>query len=297
MARWPTSPQAKAKEGVRATPIMPARPISARIAFARRHQGLSHFGFSQLLIGTDRPRAMPTRGMPKAECKFVLRAEITAEDRALCGNIRVIRVRSSSRWPAARTTARRSRGSRAPSFTQAPARCCVSHWAVNSDATVKLVSGAVAAMEEKPNIGRAEALQEAMLALIGKGAHPADWAPFVVAGEGGQSILHRTSVRIDGDNSLSPASIFRLVGRIPASVAVLHAILYIRPFGDGGELGSGAVQASAKVLPGVDNRPDFIFWEQPLTLQLRNSVPDLVRYGLLQFGFIRGSAWICRSPS
>ena len=75
----------------------------------------------------------------------------------------------------------------ARSFFYAGARSVlVSLWAVNSNATVKLVSGAVAAMEEKPNIGRAEALQEAMLALIGKGAHPADWAPFVVAGEGGR---------------------------------------------------------------------------------------------------------------
>lgn len=38
-------------------------------------------------------------------------------------------------------------------------------------------------------MGCAEAMQESMLALIGKGSpqevHPAYWAPFVVVGEGG----------------------------------------------------------------------------------------------------------------
>ena len=77
----------------------------------------------------------------------------------------------------------------ARSFFYAGARSMlVSHWAVNSAATVKLVTGAMAAMTADPNAGRAEALQQAMLGLIDRGtpeeAHPAYWAPFVVAGEG-----------------------------------------------------------------------------------------------------------------
>ena len=64
----------------------------------------------------------------------------------------------------------------------------MSHWAVDSDATVKLITGAVGAMPRDPKVGRAEALRRAMLALIDKGAeqeaHPAFWAPFVVVGEG-----------------------------------------------------------------------------------------------------------------
>jgi CHAT domain-containing protein len=64
----------------------------------------------------------------------------------------------------------------------------VSHWAVYSEATVKLVTGAVREMSGDANVGRAEAMRRSMLALIDKGseeeAHPAFWAPFVVVGEG-----------------------------------------------------------------------------------------------------------------
>ena len=64
----------------------------------------------------------------------------------------------------------------------------VSHWAVYSDATVKLVTGAVREMSRDAKVGRAEAMRRSMLALIDEGtreeAHPAFWAPFVVVGEG-----------------------------------------------------------------------------------------------------------------
>jgi len=64
----------------------------------------------------------------------------------------------------------------------------VSHWAVDSDATVKLITGAVREMSRDPKVGRSEAMRRSMLALIDKGskeeAHPAFWAPFVVVGEG-----------------------------------------------------------------------------------------------------------------
>jgi CHAT domain-containing protein len=65
----------------------------------------------------------------------------------------------------------------------------VSHWAVASDSTVKLIANAVAALRSDPKIGRAEALRRSMLAMIDTGkdseAHPAFWAPFVLVGEGG----------------------------------------------------------------------------------------------------------------
>jgi CHAT domain-containing protein len=64
----------------------------------------------------------------------------------------------------------------------------VSHWAVDSDATVKLITGAVSEMSRDPKVGRSDAMRRSMLALIDKGsneeAHPAYWAPFVVVGEG-----------------------------------------------------------------------------------------------------------------
>jgi CHAT domain-containing protein len=79
----------------------------------------------------------------------------------------------------------------ARAFIYAQARALlVSHWEVYSDATVKLVTGAVREIARDPKIGRAEALRRSMLALIDKGtaqeSHPAYWAPFVLVGEGGQ---------------------------------------------------------------------------------------------------------------
>jgi len=81
----------------------------------------------------------------------------------------------------------------ARTFFYAGARALlVSHWYVDSDTTVDLVRGTFEALAADPAIGRAEALQRAMTALIARGgrtAHPALWAPFVVVGEGGgQSI-------------------------------------------------------------------------------------------------------------
>jgi CHAT domain-containing protein/tetratricopeptide (TPR) repeat protein len=64
----------------------------------------------------------------------------------------------------------------------------VSHWAVDSDATVNLITGAVAAMTKTPGLTQAEALRRSMLALIatgGREAHPAYWAPFIVVGSSG----------------------------------------------------------------------------------------------------------------
>ena len=77
----------------------------------------------------------------------------------------------------------------ARAFFYAGARALlVSHWEVDSDATVKLITSAVGAISKNNKVGRAEALRRAMLAMIDKGkpheAHPAYWAPFVVVGEG-----------------------------------------------------------------------------------------------------------------
>ncbi len=77
----------------------------------------------------------------------------------------------------------------ARAFIYAQARALlVSHWSVDSRATVKLVTTAIREMTRGSGAGRAEALQRSMLALIEKGdareAHPAYWAPFIVVGEG-----------------------------------------------------------------------------------------------------------------
>jgi CHAT domain-containing protein len=76
----------------------------------------------------------------------------------------------------------------ARAFFYAGARALlVSHWAVNSEATVKLITTAFNQLKTDADMGRSEALRRSMLALISTGgnhAHPAMWAPFVVVGEG-----------------------------------------------------------------------------------------------------------------
>jgi CHAT domain-containing protein len=78
----------------------------------------------------------------------------------------------------------------ARAFIYAQARALlVSHWAVDSDATVSLVTSAIREIARNKHLGRAEALRRAMLALIDSSnpdkAHPTFWAPFIVVGEGG----------------------------------------------------------------------------------------------------------------
>ena len=65
----------------------------------------------------------------------------------------------------------------------------VSHWPVESEAAVKLTTGAFAELAKNPQIGRAEALRRSMRARIANpsslhNADPSSWAPFVLVGEG-----------------------------------------------------------------------------------------------------------------
>jgi CHAT domain-containing protein/tetratricopeptide (TPR) repeat protein len=76
----------------------------------------------------------------------------------------------------------------ARAFFYAGARALlVSHWYVDSKATVMLITKAFEALKTDPKIARAEALRRAMTGMIARGgrmAHPDNWAPFVVVGEG-----------------------------------------------------------------------------------------------------------------
>ena len=79
----------------------------------------------------------------------------------------------------------------ARAFFYAGARALlVSHWLVETQAAVRLATGAFEVLRENPNMERAEALRQSMLALIADptdplNAYPALWAPFFVVGEGG----------------------------------------------------------------------------------------------------------------
>ena len=64
----------------------------------------------------------------------------------------------------------------------------VSHWEVDSDATVELMDGLFEALKTNPRLSHAEALQASMLRMIADSskpqwAQPMFWAPFVVVGE------------------------------------------------------------------------------------------------------------------
>jgi CHAT domain len=75
----------------------------------------------------------------------------------------------------------------------------VSHWAVNSDAAVKLITKTLSTMAADKAVSRSEALRRSMVALIEQGepqeAHPAYWAPFVLVGEGGTGEATRSVTR------------------------------------------------------------------------------------------------------
>ena len=77
----------------------------------------------------------------------------------------------------------------ARAFFYAGARALlVSHWEVGSDAAVKLVTRAFSEIASTPQTSRSEAFRISMHDLIQTGtlaeAHPSQWAPFVVVGEG-----------------------------------------------------------------------------------------------------------------
>ena len=62
----------------------------------------------------------------------------------------------------------------------------VSHWAVNSAATVWLTTETFKRLAAEPQLGRAEAFRRTMLSMIDAGQPPSSWAPFVIVGEGSE---------------------------------------------------------------------------------------------------------------
>jgi CHAT domain-containing protein len=78
----------------------------------------------------------------------------------------------------------------ARAFFYAGARALlVSHWEVGSDVAVRLTTHAFRELQARPEIGRSEAFRLSMREAIENGrlwqAHPSQWAPFVLVGEGG----------------------------------------------------------------------------------------------------------------
>lgn len=85
----------------------------------------------------------------------------------------------------------------------------VSHWAVDSDATVQLVTAAFDAMAREPGLSQARALSKAMASLIGTGgpaAHPSNWAPFVVVGGNAPTLAAAGVIPAARPAAVTPAS-------------------------------------------------------------------------------------------
>jgi CHAT domain-containing protein/Tfp pilus assembly protein PilF len=128
--------------------------------------------------------------------------EATPEDDGYLSASEVAGLKLDADWvilSACNTAAGGSEGAEALSglakaFFYAGARSLlVSHWGVDSDSTVRLITKALAIMSSDKSVGRAEALRRSMLAMIESGdpkeAHPAHWAPFVVVGEGSVPVV------------------------------------------------------------------------------------------------------------
>ena len=152
-----------------------------------------------------------THGLVAAETQEIARASkaelallltppqiATEEDDGLLTASEVAGLKLDADWvilSACNTAAGGSNGAQALSglaraFFYAGARALlVSHWYVDSAATVELITSAFGEMQTHAEIGRAEAMRRAMAALIAQGgrrAHPSVWAPFAVVGEGGR---------------------------------------------------------------------------------------------------------------
>ncbi len=64
----------------------------------------------------------------------------------------------------------------------------VTHWSVESESAMQLTTRTFSAYKNQPRLRRAEALRQAMLAVMDSPtfSHPAYWAPYALVGEGGR---------------------------------------------------------------------------------------------------------------
>jgi CHAT domain-containing protein len=178
--------------GERAT-VAQVKALSKRGELARAR--VVHFATHGLLAGETAQFAKA-----RAEPALVLTppAAASEENNGLLTASEIAQLNLNADWvvmSACNTAAGSSEGAEALSglaraFFYAGARALlVSHWKVDSGAAVAITTGAMNALKDGPEIGRAEALRRSISALIavgGRYAHPSVWAPFVLVGNGEQ---------------------------------------------------------------------------------------------------------------
>ena len=139
------------------------------------------------------------KGMAEPALALSLPAMATDLDDGLLTASEVAQLKLNTDWvvlSACNTAAAEKPGAEALSglaraFFYAGARALlVSHWPVESDPAVKLMTTTFDALAKNPKLTTAEALQQGMIAVMEDRANPdwanpTSWAPFVLVGEGG----------------------------------------------------------------------------------------------------------------
>jgi CHAT domain-containing protein/Tfp pilus assembly protein PilF len=139
------------------------------------------------------------KGLAEPALVLSLPATATALDDGLLTSSEVAQLKLNADWvvlSACNTAAADKPGAEALSglaraFIYAGARSLlVSHWPVDSEPAVKLMTTMFAAIAKNRKLTTAEALRQAMLATMSdrdnpEWANPSSWAPFVLVGEGG----------------------------------------------------------------------------------------------------------------
>jgi CHAT domain-containing protein len=139
------------------------------------------------------------KGLAEPALALSLPATATALDDGLLTSSEVAQLKLNADWvvlSACNTAAADKPGAEALSglaraFIYAGARALlVSHWPVESDPAVNLMTTLFATIAKNPKLTTAEALRQAMLATMDDHANPewaspTSWAPFVLVGEGG----------------------------------------------------------------------------------------------------------------
>jgi CHAT domain-containing protein len=151
------------------------------------------------------------KGLAEPALVLSLPATATAFDDGLLTSSEVAQLKLNADWvvlSACNTAAADKPGAEALSglaraFFYAGARALlVSHWAVESETTVKLMTTIFAAIAKNPKLNSAEALRQAMLATMDDRtnpdwANPSSWAPFILVGEGGAITGLRAGERVE----------------------------------------------------------------------------------------------------